>query len=442
MNVKLSRRQLLQTTSAAVVAVPYFTTGSFASADEAKSTEKNDRPVLGAIGVGGQGRHDSHRAKEFGDFAAICDVDRAHAEQANQELAGGKAELYGDYRKLLERKDVEAVIIATPDHWHTKIAIEAMQAGKDVYCEKPLTLTIDEGKQICQVAKATKRVFQVGTQQRSENNDMFLKAAALCQAGRLGKIQRVTAIIGAAPAGGPFAVSTPPATLDWNVWQGQTPVTDYIAERCHGNFRWWYEYSGGKMTDWGAHHVDIAHWVLGASDTGPVSVAGTATHPVPFKDGYPTETNKYNTATQFVVNCKFASGTELIITDVTPEHDNGVLVEGENGRIFVNRGKLTGAPVEELATNPLSSELLARLYKGKQPGNHMRNFIECLKDRGEPVSDVYSHHRALTTCHLANIAIRLGRPLNWNPQTEQIVGDDAANAWLRRDQRKGFEIVV
>jgi hypothetical protein len=108
----------------------------------------------------------------------------------------------------------------------------------------------------------------------------------------------------------------------------------------------------------------------------------------------------------------------------------------------VNRGKLTGAPVEELATNPLSSELLARLYKGKQPGNHMRNFIECLKDRGEPVSDVYSHHRALTTCHLANIAIRLGRPLNWNPQTEQIVGDDAANAWLRRDQRKGFEIVV
>jgi predicted dehydrogenase len=317
-----------------------------------------------------------------------------------------------------------------------------MQAGKDVYCEKPLTLTIQEGKQICQVAKATKRVFQVGTQQRSENGDMFLKAAAICQDGRLGKIQRVTAIIGGAPAGGPFAVSTPPATLDWDFWQGQTQVTDFIKERCHGNFRWWYEYSGGKMTDWGAHHVDIAPWVLGASDTGPVSVEGTASHPVPFKDGHPTETNKYNTATEFVVTCKFADGVELIVTDKTAEHDNGVLIEGDKGRIFVNRGKLVGKPVEELAASPLSEALLNKLYKGKKTGNHMRNFIECVKDRGEPVSDVFSHHRALTTCHLANIAIRLGRRLKWDPETEQIVGDDAANAWLSRDQRKGFEIVV
>lgn len=441
MNSKLSRRELLKTTAAAV-AVPYFVAGSRAIADEAKSAEKNDRPLLGAIGVGGQGRYDGSRAKEFGDFVAICDVDREHAEQANQQLAGGKAQLYGDYRKLLERQDVEAVIIATPDHWHTKIAIEAMQAGKDVYCEKPLTLTIEEGQQICQVARATKRVFQVGTQQRSENGDMFLKAAAICQDGRLGKIQRVTAIIGGAPAGGPFPVSPVPATLDWDGWQGQTQVTDFIKERCHGNFRWWYEYSGGKMTDWGAHHVDIAHWVLGASDTGPVSVEGTAIHPVPLKDGYPTETNKYNTATEFFVTCKFAGGVELIITDITEEHDNGVLIEGDMGRIFVNRGKLVGKPVEELAANPLPDAILNKLAKGKKTGNHMQNFIECVKDRGEPISDVFSHHRALTTCHLANIAIRLGRRLNWNPETEQIVSDDAANAWLRREQRKGFGIVV
>ena len=438
---QLSRRQLIQTTAAAV-AVPYLVTSGRVIADEAKADAKNDRLQLAAIGVGGQGRHDSRRAKEFGDFVAICDVDRAHAEQANGELAAGKAKLYGDYRSLLERKDVEAVIIATPDHWHTKIAIEAMQAGKDVYCEKPLTLTITEGKQLCQVAAATKRVFQVGTQQRSENGDMFLKAAAICQDGRLGKINRVTAIIGGAPAGGPFAVTSPPASLDWDAWQGQTQVTEFIKERCHGNFRWWYEYSGGKMTDWGAHHVDIAHWVLGASKTGPVSVEGTATHPVPFEDGYPTESNKYNTATDFVVTCKFADGVELIITDKTSEHDNGVLVEGEKGRIFVNRGKLTGKPVEDLASNPLPQSLLAKLYKGKKPGNHMRNFIECVKDRSEPVSDVFSHHRALTTCHLANIAIRLGRRLNWDPVTEQIVGDEAANTWLSREQRKGFEIVV
>ena len=151
---------------------------------------------------------------------------------------------------------------------------------------------------------------------------------------------------------------------------------------------------------------------------------------------------KYNTATKFAVTCKFADGVELLITDKTPEHENGVLVEGERGRIFVNRGKLTGKPVEDLATNPLSGDLLNKLYKGKQPGHHMRNFMECLKDRGEPVSDVFSHHRALTTCHLANIAIRLGRGLSWDPAAEQIVGDDEANGWLSREQRKGYEIVV
>lgn len=438
-----TRRQFLQHTSAAAaaVAVPYFLSRP-GLADEAKSTEKNERPVLGLIGAGGQGSYDASRAKEFADFAAVCDVDRTHAERASQTLAEGKAEIFGEYRKLLERKDVEAVIIGTPDHWHTKIAIEAMQAGKDVYCEKPLTLTIDEGKLICQVARQTKRVFQVGTQQRSENNDMFLKAAALCQDGRLGKIQRVTAIIGGAPAGGPFNKVPPPSHLDWNTWLGQAPLVDYIAERCHSNFRWWYEYSGGKMTDWGAHHVDIAHWVLGAGDTGPISVEGTAMHPVELKDGYPIEDNKFNTATTFRVSCKFAEGVELIITDNTPQEENGVLVEGESGRIFVNRGKLTGKPVEDLAAKPLSEELLKKLYKGKQTGHHMRNFIECLKDRSEPVSDVFSHHRAMTTCHLANIAIRLGRPLKWDPQAEQIIGDDAANAWLRREQRPGFEIKV
>jgi hypothetical protein len=173
-----------------------------------------------------------------------------------------------------------------------------------------------------------------------------------------------------------------------------------------------------------------------------VRFEGTANHPVPFEDGYPTETNKYNTATTFRVICTFASGTELIITDRTDEHDNGVLVEGDKGRFFVNRGKLVGSPVEELAQNPLPEELLAALSKGKQTGHHMRNFIECVKTRSEPISDVFSHHRAMTTCHLANICIRLGRAFQWDPKAEQIVGDDDANAWQRRDQRKGFEIVV
>jgi hypothetical protein len=186
------------------------------------------------------------------------------------------------------------------------------------------------------------------------------------------------------------------------------------------------------MTDWGAHHVDIAQWAIGMDHSGPTSIEGTAKHPVPFEKGYPTVDNEYNTATDFLITCKFPGDVEMVIRHDT---ENGILIEGDKGRIFVNRGKLTGKPVEELAENPLPEDALTKLYKG-------RNFYECVKARELPVSDVFTHHRALTTCHLANICIRLGRPLKWDPETEQIVGDDEANAWQRREQRKGFETSV
>ena len=202
--------------------------------------------------------------------------DREHAEKLAAQYEG-RCAIYGDYRKLLERNDIDAVIIGTPDHWHTRIAIAAMHSGRDVYCEKPLTLTIAEGKLIRQVVEKTKRVFQVGTQQRSDNK--FLNAIALVRAGRSGK--RVSAIcsIGGAPARGPFESGAPPATLDWNTWLGQSPLVDYSEQRCHAEFRWWLEYFGGKLTDWGAHHVDIATWALGHEHTGPVEVEGQGTFP-------------------------------------------------------------------------------------------------------------------------------------------------------------------
>ena len=196
------------------------------------------------------------------------------------------------------------------------------------------------------------------------------------------------------------------------------------------------------MTDWGAHHIDIAHWVLDAFDTGPISFEGTATHPVPLEQGNPTADDQYNTATNFTVKATFADGVELTIADRTPEIRNGVMVYGEKGRIFVNRGRLTGKAVEELEDNPLAENAISKVYKGKTHGSHMGNFFECVRTREEPISDVFSHHRALTTCHLANICIRLGRPIGWDPETEQVVGDDEANAWQRREQRKGYKIVV
>jgi hypothetical protein len=164
-----------------------------------------------------------------------------------------------------------------------------------------------------------------------------------------------------------------------------------------------------------------------------------ATHPVPFKNGYPTLDDHYNTATEFMVTCTFADGREIVIRHDT---DNGCLIEGDKGRIFVSRGRLTGKPVDELNDKPLPDDAIRKAYKGKEPGYHMRNFVECVKDRSLPISDVFSHHRTISTCHLANIAIRLGRKIQWDPVAQQIVGDDEANGWLKRPQRKGYEIVL
>ena len=432
----LNRRQFIRTGSAGLVSVGLLTTTRQLGAQNAKS--KNDRHIFGLIGAGGQGSHDSRRAMPFADIAAVADVDQTHRDRAKRDLSKGKADTYEDYRELLDRKDIEAVIIGTPDHWHTKVCLDALRSGKDVYCEKPLTLTIDEGKLLCETVKKTGRVFQVGTQQRSEPPHLFLKAVAMCRDGRLGTIRKVQAAIGGAPAGGPFQTASPPNHLNWNQWLGQAPMAEYIPQRCHGNFRWWYEYSGGKMTDWGAHHVDICHWVLDAANTGPVHFEGEAKHPVPLENGYATKANFYNTATQFLIKCKFDNGVEMVIRHDT---DNGVLIEGDKGRIFVNRGRLTGAPVDQLKEEPLPEGLIQKVYKGKQPGHHMRNFVECVRDRSEPISDVNSHHRALTSCHLANIAIRLGRAIKWDPKSEQIVGDDEASRWMSREHRKGFEVV-
>jgi predicted dehydrogenase len=437
-----TRRDFLQTTTlaAASTLLPYWSSTPRTIADETKSP--NDRPRIGCIGNGGMGGGDAAAISKFGDIVALCDVDSQRSGKLNEKLCKGEAEYFGDYRKLLDRKDIDVVTISTPDHWHTKIAIDALRAGKDVHCQKPLTLTIDEGKLLCRVVKETGRVMQVGTQQRSD--DKFLTAVALVREGRIGKIQRITVAIGDAPMGGPFTKEPPPEHLNWDMWLGQAPKVEYIKQRCHNDFRWWYEYSGGKMTDWGAHHVDIAQWAIGMENSGPQTFdVVECVHPVPFEKGFPTVDDCFNAATKFNVKATFANGVEMFIRDKADDlgFDNGIMFEGEDGRFFVNRGKLTGAAVEELATAPLPEEIYSTLRRGKKKDSHMGNFIACVRDRSLPISDVFTHHRNLTTCHLANIALRLGRTLKWNAETEQIVGDDEANAWQGREQRKGYETV-
>ena len=430
----VSRRQFLAGSSRSLAAgstvigaMPYFFSGAKTLAATFQS--KNDRPHLGLIGCGGKGKDNATHATRFSDLVAVCDVDAEHASEAHAKQAGGKATIYEDYRKLLDRGDIDVVMIATPDHWHTQIAVDALRAGKDVYCEKPLTLTIDEGKILCQVVKETGGVLQVGTQQRSEHGNRFLAAVALAHAGRLGTVRKVECGVGGGERGGPFKSVTPPKHLNWDKWLGQAPQVPYMKERCHYDFRWWYEYSGGKMTDWGAHNVDIATWAIQADRTGPLSIEGTGKH-----QNIP---NGYNTAIEFNVRCKYRSGAEIII-----RHDigYGIRIHGDKGDIYVSRGELKGKPVEELQDNPLPEDAIIKLCRGMTPGNHYGNFLECTRTRDLPISDVYTHHRALTTCHLANICLRIGRPLKWNPQTEQIEGDSVANSWLKREPRTGYEI--
>jgi predicted dehydrogenase len=416
----------------------------------------NDRPVFATIGLRNQGWEITGKSFKFADFAALADVDAnvlASVVEKTEKGQGKKPDAYKDYRKILDRKDIDAVMIATPDHWHTKIAVEAMYAGKDVYCEKPLTLTIAEGKLIEKVVKETGRVFQVGTMQRTEIEKRFLLAVALVKHGRIGTVTRVTCGINGMEASPVIPVVPVPAELDWDFWLGPAPKVDYRAlpemrtgygggvplfSNCHYAFRNWHEYSGGKLTDWGAHHVDIACWALGAGDTGPSKVTPVEfTLPVEYKDGHPVVYDQYNAATNFKIKVDMPNNVEMIITS---EGDNGILFEGTDGRFFVNRGKITGKPVEDLKDKPLPDGAIEEIYGGPVSENHTANFTEAMKSRKQPISDVWTHNRMLEICHLSNIAMRLNREVKWDPTKREIIGDEQANSFLSRENRKGYEI--
>jgi len=253
--------------------------------------------------------------------------------------------------------------------------------------------------------------------QRTELDQRFLLAVALVQHGRIGKVQKVTCGIDSMEASPAIPEVAVPEGLDWDFWLGPAPQVPYRAlpelrkgygggvplySNAHYSFRNWHEYSGGKLTDWGAHHVDIACWAIGASETGPSKV------------------------------------TPVML--ITSEGDNGILFEGTEGRFFVNRGKITGKPVEELKDKPLPEGSIEKIYGGKVSENHTANFTDAMKSRKQPISDVWTHNRMLEICHLSNIAMRLGREIAWDPVARQVIGDDQANSFLARESRKGYEI--
>jgi predicted dehydrogenase len=443
--VKLShstRRKFLKQSAgltAFAAAAPYiWTRSSFGDA--------NDKLNMAAIGVGGRGSDIGHQAGNLANMVACADV---HGDNAARfaERYEGKCEVYEDYRRILDRDDIDAITCGTPDHWHTKIAIDAMEAGKHVYCEKPLTLTIDESKQIMEATQRTGRIFQVGTQQRSEFGQVFLKAIAIARSGRLGDKLHAVSSVGTATAGGPFDSVTPPEKLNFDFWLGQAPSVDFCPQRIGWDFRWWLEYSGGQVTDWGVHHTDIALWALGGEEMGVIEAEGKGTFPgIPegtdvaaFLNGEIQLPQQFNVAHQFDCNLKLHNGNSINLVSGT----NELLIEGDKGKIRVNRGSLTGKPYEEITADPQQQEWLdeevRKLYRNMPIEGHMANFLHCIKTGDKPISDVWTHCNSVNACHMSNIAMFVGRPIKFDPQTYQF-DDEEANRFLKREQRSPWQI--
>jgi predicted dehydrogenase len=455
---RFTRRDVLRTaagagaTYAALAGLPSWFVEEVMAQDAPKEPKSaNDLPAVALIGAGGRGRGDAADAQKFGRVVAVCDVDAGHAEgaavalgqsqrdadrKAGRKSTGEQIRTYSDFRKLIDtEKDVSVVVVGTPDHWHTLVNLYALRRGKDVYSEKPLTLTIDEGKRLVQTVKETGRVLQTGTQQRSD--PQFRLVCELVQNGRIGKLQKVTTIVPAGLRAGPFAAKPVPEKLNWDMWLGQAPKVDYVPERCHTTFRFWYDYSGGTITDWGAHHNDIALWGMGMDRGGPTSVEGRRLiEQIP---------GGYTTASQYEVKYTWANGVEHTCKTTTAdsifgsldrdpppgERHNGIVFEGTDGWIYVRRG-FVEASKPEILKDPLPSNA-KRLYASN---DHMGNFFECVRTRKAPVADAEIGHRSVSVCHLGSISLRLGRKLQWDPEKEQFVGDEEANRMVAREQRR------
>jgi predicted dehydrogenase len=451
---KLSRRSFIQRSgliAATAVAAPNFVRSSVLGA--IGRTAANSRINIGVIGTGNQGTNDIHSMipDERVQITTVCDVNRESAGYWDGKVAGreparrfindyyakksGAGSYKGcdaltDFRELLARKDIDAVMIAVPDHWHALLAVEACKAGKDVYCQKPLGLTIADGRAISDAVRKYKTVFQTGSQQRSDAK--FRKACELVRNGRIGKLQTVKVglpggRVDFGKTGGHKLPEPVPEGFDYNFWLGPAPLAPYAPARCHVNFRWILDYSGGQVTDWGGHHPDIAQWGMNTEKTGPVLIRHA-------KGVFPPDP-LWNTATEFNFDAVYKNGVVMNISD---KNRMGVTFEGSEGKVFVTRGKIESDPASLVDSEIGADEI--HLYKSD---NHFRNFVDCILSRKEPIAPAETAHRSITICHLGNIAMRLGRDeLKWNPDTEEIGGDEEAAKMLKREYRAPWKLVI
>jgi predicted dehydrogenase len=439
---ELTRRGFLKgslgLTASAAVAWPQIVPSSVLAAGS-----PGNRITIGCIGVGRMGLGDMRDILGFdqAQVIAVCDVDSKRAEHARQMVEDHYAAhskngtykgcaAYRDFRDLLERKDIDAVLICTPDHWHALPAIAAANARKDIFLEKPLTRTIPEGRALSDTVRRYGRIFQVGSQQRSDARFRF--ACELVRNGRIGRLNTVRVGLSIDPGTDPQPIMPVPANLDYNMWLGPAPWAEYTEQRVHpregyGRPGWLRisDYCCGMITGWGSHHIDIAQWGMGTEHSGPVEIKGWAEYP---KDGL------WDVHGEFRIEYTYANGVKLICAD-NERNKQGVLFEGTEGWVYVKRRVIDAHP-KSLLTSAISPTEI-RLYKSN---NHKQNFLDCIRSRSETVAPVEIGHRSNTVCLLGYIAMLLDRTLKWDAKKEEFIDDPEANRLLLRPMRSPWKL--
>jgi len=429
----LTRRRFLGTAGRAGVAAPWIVAAS--SLGRAATPAASDRITVGLIGVGGRGTAHLQSFVHLSQVVAVADpyAGRRTAAQQRVEshyaaaLAKGSyrgCAAYNDFRELLAREDIDAVSICTPDHWHAVQTVMAAKSGKDVFCEKPLSVTVAEGRAVCEAVSRYGRVFQHGTQRRSERSFAF--ACELVRNGRIGRLHTVRVYSEPSHATTKDPVCPVPAGFDYDAWLGPAPWAPFSPRRCVTP--WWYfiaDYTIGFVAGQGVHFTDIAQWGLGADDTGPVEIEGHGSIP---KDGL------CDTATQWHVAMTFANGVRLVYDDHRA-FPMGVVFEGTAGSVSALCGGVTAEP-KTLMTMPLRASETP-LYRGR---SHLADFLHCVRTRQPTAAPAEAAHRCTTLCHLAHIAILTGRKLQWDPVREQFLNDREANRYLSRAMRAPWHV--
>ena len=417
----MDRRQFLRGSAAATaiaVGVPAIVPSSVFGADA-----PSNRIVMGAIGVGSQGTGNMRgfNGKPGCQVVAVCDVDMKHRQRACKAIGLDEKSGYNDFRQVLARSDIDAVSVATPDHWHVPISIAAVKAGKDVYCEKPLTLAIGGGRKLADAAKRYGRVVQTGSQQRSGNEFRF--GCELVRNGYIGDLKTIRVGIPGNNRSCPEWKPEPvPVGFDYNFWLGPAPQAPYTTMRCHYSFRFILDYSGGQMTNWGAHYLDIAQWGNGADDTGPVEIDG--------KGEFPAK-GLFNTADRVDIKYAYANGVLLHLTT----GGGHTRFEGTEGWVDITRGRIRTEPESLLKVKIKPNEI--HLYNSR---DHKQDFLDCIKSRKQPVANAEVGHRSSSLCHLGNISMLLGRPLKWDPKKEKFINDAAADQMITRPMRSPWRL--